>query len=213
MNHQLCVLLYSKYSSQSQQLMKGIQLSAVDLVSSIRLSTVCIDNESIRSKIQKATSVEVTSVPTILLVYNNGGVEKYEGARAFQWISEVIQQLKPKPKPRPIAPSQSTSLPSPPKQVTNPPEPPPSRKKIQKPQSTSIENLNSESNDGHPKPPPVSVRNGAGGYEITDEFSKSARSNQKVSSAKKSTPKNLMSLAQQMQTERETLSSKDKETG
>lgn len=97
----LCVLLYSKYSPMSNRLMTALNSCPIDLSTSVGLTTVCIDNEGIRSQILTANKIEISSVPCVLIVYRTGGVEKYEGGNAFQWFNETVSKFMP-PDPQPI---------------------------------------------------------------------------------------------------------------
>lgn len=97
----LCVLLYSKYSPMSNRLMTALNSCPIDLSTSVGLTTVCIDNEGIRSQILTANKIEISSVPCVLIVYRTGGVEKYEGGNAFQWINETVSKFMP-PDPPPV---------------------------------------------------------------------------------------------------------------
>lgn len=101
MNQQLYVILYSKYSQNSNNLIKFIQSSPVDLTTTIGLNPICIDNEKIRQRIMNCKEVQIHSVPTILVVYPTGGVEKYEGITAFNWVEETVKSLLPPPPPPP----------------------------------------------------------------------------------------------------------------
>lgn len=219
MNHQLCVLLYSKYSHTSKQLGDAIRTAPVNLMSAVGLTMVCVDNEDIRAKIQTATSVEVTSVPTILIVYNNGGVEKYEGEQAFLWVRQTVGRLAPPPQPPPPPPPPPPRPSPPPTQVSKEEEGDDSdeevapvtikrrNKKSKRSKSTRIENLDTESDedDGMPRPPPVGVRSGAGGYEISKEFAKTPEINRDMSTRTDAGSRgtSLMARAQAMQKERE----------
>ena len=92
----LCVLLYSKYSPMSNKLMTSLSSCPLDLKMLVGLSTVCIDNEEIRKQIlKKDNKIEISSVPCVLIVYNTGSVEKYEGGSAFEWIEETINRYMP----------------------------------------------------------------------------------------------------------------------
>jgi hypothetical protein len=92
----LCVLLYSKYSPMSNKLMTALSSCPLDLKTLVGLSTVCVDNEEIRKQIlKKDNKIEISSVPCVLIVYNTGGVEKYEGRSAFEWIEETINRYLP----------------------------------------------------------------------------------------------------------------------
>lgn len=224
MQHQLCVLLYSKYSPQSQKLVTALQGAPVDLGAAMGLTLVCIDNEDIRAKIQRATSVEVTSVPTILLVYQDGGVEKYEGNRAFLWAQQIIQQLAPPPQPSPPPPPPVPAPPAPSPKTQDTPEeedelrqkPEPVKKKTSKPSKkiTNIVDLDSESEDDTEiKPPPVGIRQGAGNYELSQSFGQRQEPNRDSSSHTSSGSSDLMAMAQAMQKEREASASKSRRSG
>ena len=103
MNQQLYVILYSKYSQNSNNLIKFIQNAPVDLSKSIGLNAICIDNEKIRDRILNCKQVKIQSVPTILVVYPTGGVEKYEGIKAFNWVEHTVKSLiPPSPPPPPL---------------------------------------------------------------------------------------------------------------
>lgn len=91
MDQHLSVLLYSKYSTISTKLLSIIESCPFNFYSTVRLQTVCIDNEDIREKILNTKKFEISFVPCILIVYQNGNVEKYEGNDAFSWIEEIIK--------------------------------------------------------------------------------------------------------------------------
>lgn len=97
MEPHLSVLLYSKYSSYSKQLMGFIQSNGVDLNRAIGLQTLCIDNEKIRNRILENKDIDVISVPCLLIIYPDGGIEKYDGNNVFDWINSVITKIKPPP--------------------------------------------------------------------------------------------------------------------
>ena len=224
MQHQLCVLLYSKYSPQSQKLVTALQQSPVDIGAIMGLTLVCIDNEDVRTKIQKATSVDVNSVPTVLLVYQDGGVEKYEGERAFLWSQQIIQQFSPPPPPPPTPtptppPAQVPATISTTEQEEEIQEPPPIKKTRSKRNKTSkkitkIEDLDSDSDeDNEIKPPPVGIRQGAGNYELSQSFGEIQEPNRDSRSHTSSGSTDLMAMAQAMQKEREVSASKSRRSG
>lgn len=93
MNFSLCVFLYSKYSTNSQKLLDIITKSNIDLTKEINMEFVNIDNQKIREKILKNKSIDVSSVPCILLIYSNGQIEKYENEAVFKWINEILNFL------------------------------------------------------------------------------------------------------------------------
>lgn len=100
MNQQFSALLYSQYSSKCKTLVNLIEQCQIDIKSLINLSFVCIDNEKIRKQICSSKNVSIQSVPCILVVYQDGGVEKYEGSNAFRWIEEVVYKYLPPEPPR-----------------------------------------------------------------------------------------------------------------
>jgi hypothetical protein len=107
MESQLSVLLYSKYSSVCKNLMNTIQTSGVDFAAKLSLQTLCIDNKEIRNRILKNQQIQVTTVPCLLLIFPDGGIEKYDGAHVFEWVEGIIRQHAPSPlqPPRPQEPS------------------------------------------------------------------------------------------------------------
>jgi len=88
----MCVLLYSKYSPMSTKLMTALSECPIDLEATVGLNTVCIDNQDVRKRLLKNGKIEISVVPCILIVYRSGGVEKYEGDAAFQWIDESVSK-------------------------------------------------------------------------------------------------------------------------
>lgn len=106
MELQYSVFLYSKYSSFCKRIFDTFASQNVDLdkLSSIKFYPVCIDNDKIRKRIIEDAKIEVESVPCILSIYVNGGVEKYEGGHAFKWIENLMMKLSPPPPPQPSLP-------------------------------------------------------------------------------------------------------------
>ena len=97
MDHHLCVLLYSKYSPMSNKLITALESCPVNLSTTVGLSPVCVDNNSVREQILTANKIDISTVPCVLIVYRNGGVEKYEGGNAFQWFDETVRKYIPPP--------------------------------------------------------------------------------------------------------------------
>ena len=95
MEPQFSVLLYSKYSNNSDKLMNIITTSGVDFKSILQF--LCIDNEKIRNQIVQNQDIDVSSVPCILLIFSDGLIEKYDGIKAFQWVEDIIKQHSPQP--------------------------------------------------------------------------------------------------------------------
>lgn len=80
------ILLYSKYSDDSKRLIENIRNSGTDFSF---LQLVCIDNEKIRSRI-KNNNLDITTVPTILRLFENGTIEKYDNNFCFEWVDNII---------------------------------------------------------------------------------------------------------------------------
>lgn len=106
----------------SKQLLNQINESGIDVYSLLSIQLVCIDNDNIRTRILQNKDIDIKSVPCLLIVYPDGGVEKYEVPHIFEWFEQVIKRYAPPPPP----PEPQTPPPPP------PPEPKPSPKKVQK---------------------------------------------------------------------------------
>jgi len=95
--------LYSKYSTHCKKLKDILQKNTKDF------HYICIDNEKVRERIMKNEKIKIAYVPCILLIQDNGIIEKYEGEHAFQWVNSAISiehftNNKPQsiPQPQPI---------------------------------------------------------------------------------------------------------------
>ena len=84
------VLLYSKYSNYSKKFIDLYKNSKLD----IHISLVCIDNEKIRKRIVKSKDIDIQNVPCLLIIYENGKVDKFEGKDSFIWINDIIIQTQ-----------------------------------------------------------------------------------------------------------------------
>jgi len=81
------VCLYSKYSEQcvlffeDMAYLKGIRM-------------LCIDNENVRRLIENDDcKYDIKEVPTILIFYKNGRMDKYEGEDAFTWLYDRKKKM------------------------------------------------------------------------------------------------------------------------
>lgn len=210
MEKQQCILLYSKYSQQSKRFMDMLKQSPVDFTTEVKLNPLCIDNEKIRQRILNSQQIDIKVVPCILVVYKDGGVEKYEGGTAFRWAEEVIRSLAPPPPPIPREPpivSQEQYEPKKLKQKRQPHPPqqrqplPPPQQRHQQIAATSIDDLNSESEEKNDEEdeeeynykeeeevrenfsdlkPPAPIRLGVGNYDVKGEFGKLEEPNRNV---------------------------------
>jgi hypothetical protein len=95
------VLIFSKYSPNCKKLFDLVSTSGIDLERMVgnKLQLLCIDNEQVRKRIKSNNQIDVTTVPCILSIFPNGGVEKYDGVHAFAWIENLINKFAPPPPP------------------------------------------------------------------------------------------------------------------
>uniref|UniRef100_A0A6C0H2L4 Thioredoxin domain-containing protein n=1 Tax=viral metagenome TaxID=1070528 RepID=A0A6C0H2L4_9ZZZZ len=203
----LCVLLYSKYSPMSNKLMSALSSCPVDLGSTVGLNPVCIDNEDVRKRLLKNGKIELSIVPCVLIVYRSGGVEKYEGNAAFQWIEEAVSKYAPPPPPPP--PPMPQPQPQPPNQEVHQPK---KRVSISK-QKPVIEEYEEYEEEEEPEPikkvKPVrhskkeTTMEELGFESLDDQDQKSTESNDNASVK----TRDLMTAASAMQKEREVVDS------
>jgi len=160
-----------------------------------------------------ASNIKITSVPTILVVYDSGTVEKYDGGKASEWVDQEISSLLPPPPPPP------PPEPEPEPESDSEPEPEPKKskesKKPKKPKKkyTEIASIDSDDEEDEeddeedeeeyniPKPP-VGIRQGAGNYDVSNDFGKTEEKNT-VQKSSIGGGGDLMAMAQAMQKERE----------
>ena len=90
MEPQFSVLLYSKYSATSKNLMDIMKNSGVNFSSLVGLQPLCVDNEEVRNRILQNEQISVSSVPCILVIFPDGGIEKYDDIHSFNWIEQII---------------------------------------------------------------------------------------------------------------------------
>jgi hypothetical protein len=156
MDIKFSVLLYSKYSKFSKELIDMIEKSSVDFITNFKLKLLCIDNEDIRKKIANSKQIDIKSVPSLLIVYNDGGIEKYEDSKVFNWFENIIVQLLPPPPGKQELPPQKIEdpieeieeeiiKPKKKKKINKPNLSPPPSKKQSK--STPIDELETEDED------------------------------------------------------------------
>ena len=208
MDYQTAILLYSNYSSISKQLIQNLEQTHLDV---LKLQTICVDNEHIRKRILKSKTINITTIPSLLLIYNNGGVEKYDGQQLFNLLEVLMKKYLPQPQPQPQSQPQP-QLP-PPLEPTST-EKLPSKKQSKKvpkvkphPMETKMQDLDSEEEDNEIERPPAIIRNGPGGYDVSTEFINEeedkmdniAKNVQKINQSKTG----LMATAMAMQKERD----------
>ena len=110
MENQYSVLLYSKYSQNSNRFIKMIDESNIDFAKITGLTTVCIDNDDIRKRILNSKNILIANVPCVLKIFGDGGVEKYEGEDAFKWAEEIIVNSRSVNQLQPVQPQMYSQL-------------------------------------------------------------------------------------------------------
>jgi len=91
MEHNLCLLLYSNYSSFSDKILRMTKFNyKTDCFKKMGLKYVCIDNKQIRNKIMSSNVINISYIPCILILYHDGVVEKYDDDKVFKWVDDMI---------------------------------------------------------------------------------------------------------------------------
>ena len=116
MSIKYCVFFYSKYSSHSKKMLDLMQTSNIDFVTQISLKSVCVDNSKIRERILSSMKLDVKYVPCIMVIYDSGIIEKFDGNNAFDWLNRTIDIIRsqtieviPPPVVQPVQPIQQPS--------------------------------------------------------------------------------------------------------
>lgn len=85
------VLLYSKFSNESNKLMKQLS-NTPELLSS--LTILCIDNKKIRDKIVNDEKIKVKGLPCLIRLNDDtGNFDIFEGSNAFDFFTKLQQQI------------------------------------------------------------------------------------------------------------------------
>lgn len=85
MDPQMIVFFYSKYSRYSMYI--SDMITQHNLLSIVK---VCVDSKDVKNKILNDPLLKIDIVPTLLLIYSSGAVEKYIGEDIEEWISHKI---------------------------------------------------------------------------------------------------------------------------
>lgn len=93
MDIKITTFLFSKYSNNCKAFAEILSKIPNEYKNNLKLTDICIDNENIRKNILNSKKIDIKMVPCILIVYNNGAIEKFEGMDAFNWINEIIGNL------------------------------------------------------------------------------------------------------------------------
>lgn len=89
MSAKITTFLYSKYSQSCQQFQKLFDELPKEYKDNFKFEPICVDNEKIRKHILESENINITSVPCLLFAYNDGRVDKFEGADAFKWVEDI----------------------------------------------------------------------------------------------------------------------------
>ena len=112
MQMSLGILLYSKYSPRSSQLIEHINNCGVNISEIYNIHPLCIDNKKTRNQIKAEKQLNITMVPCLLMVQPTGVMEKFDGKSIFNWFEEKIEAHGPK---TPIEEPQRPITPPPPR--------------------------------------------------------------------------------------------------
>lgn len=78
------VYLYSKYSKACDQFASMLPINW-------EIRKICVDYEDFREMVKNdGQHLQIKRVPCLLLFFSNGGMRKYEGDEAFQYLQETI---------------------------------------------------------------------------------------------------------------------------
>jgi hypothetical protein len=95
MDRKHCVLLYSKYSQASIDLLSYIKGLPLDFPKVTGMTMICIDNDGFKNTLEKNG---VRYVPTLLVEYYKGATphqtkQKFEQDYIYKWIDQVMKEL------------------------------------------------------------------------------------------------------------------------
>lgn len=180
------VVFYSRYSQPSLSF-----LNEIEKIMEVR--KLCVDNEDVRTKIlQEDENYNIDCVPSLLIFHSNGFLEKQTGEDCFQWLEKVKPPEKqPSQDTRPAELLETKKM----EEVV-----PIVEKKMER---LSVEDIQFETTRKMDTGPLVLKEEKQDKSDI-DEKIKEDRENQAQSNINKNNSQdNIMSLAQQMQKQRE----------
>jgi hypothetical protein len=135
MDTTLWIIVYSKFSNHSEELIRIIESSNLN----INFNMLNIDNKEIRKKLVKNNTFKITYVPCIIRIDPQGVASQYEANKAFDLIYKFIERSQP-PQPPPQQPKPQSSN-TPPQFVFKSKENAPSQTPILPEISTPIDKL------------------------------------------------------------------------
>ena len=96
MDIKFTAFLYSKFSQNSKNFTQLLERIPDDFKNNIKFNSLCVDNENIRKTVLNSKQFDIKNVPCVLVTYNDGRVEKFEGSDAFKWADDVIVKINHK---------------------------------------------------------------------------------------------------------------------
>lgn len=167
------VVFYSRYSQSSLSF-----LSEIEKIMDVR--KLCIDNEDVRTKVlEENENYNIQCVPSVLIFHSNGFLEKQTGNECFSWLEKVKPQEPQKMEE--VIPIEK-----------------PSKKEL-----LSVDDIKYETSRKMDTIPLVLKEQKSDKNDVDDKI-KEDRENQAQSNLNKTNnQENIMSLAQQMQKQRE----------
>lgn len=177
----IIVVFYSRYSQQSLDFLQEIEKI-------MEVRKLCIDNQDVRGVvISEKENYKIEYVPSILIFHSNGFMERHSGIEScIEWLEKV----KPK-EVKPMILSKDKNI----EEV----------KVISTPEKIPIEEIEYEPRRMDTKPLIEKRESKDDENENIEEKLKEERETQAQTNMKKNNPNdNILSLAQQMQKQRET---------
>ena len=177
----IIVVFYSRYSQQSLDFLQEIEKI-------MEVRKLCIDNEDVRGVVlSEKENYKIEYVPSILIFHSNGFMERHSGIEScIEWLEKV----KPK-EVKPMILSKDKNI----EEV----------KVISTPEKIPIEEIEYEPRRMDTKPLIEKRESKDDENENIEEKLKEERETQAQTNMKKNNPSdNILSLAQQMQKQRET---------
>lgn len=89
---QYSILLYSKFSNSSMQLLDLIKSINANLLDQFNIKMLCVDNKIIRKKILNSSNIQIKSVPCMLTLLNNGVIEQYDANKLLTFFTGIAEK-------------------------------------------------------------------------------------------------------------------------
>lgn len=181
----IIVVFYSRYSQQSLDFLQEIEKI-------MEVRKLCIDNQDVRGiVISEKENYKIEYVPSILIFHSNGFMEKHSGIEScIEWLEKV--------KPQEVIPQEVKSI------ISSTDKNIEEVKLISTPEKIPIEEIEYEPRRIDTKPLIEKKESKDEEKENIEEKLKEERETQAQTNMKKNNPNdNILSLAQQMQKQRE----------